>query len=111
MAHSILPIERKNGTIIFAIVFHGDSLDRIKNHDPGVAEGLWLATANRLPQRLLRDSDIMVCYEENAEEFAAKVTGKTPVEIMKYLQRGFESRPGEDKAVPVVVGRVPKSDE
>lgn len=104
MPSTIVPL-RRNGKRVYAIVFHEDSLERIKNHDPAVVQGNWMSMASKELSGLVRDCDLMICYEEFDELRAkAEELRDKPELLVKWLSRHWEDRPGEATATPVKVG-------
>jgi hypothetical protein len=95
---SLIPLPGKH-KVIFAVVFHEDSLERIANHDPALVGGEGFAQALDLVGAALDKADILICYEADVLAFRAKVKELGNVQaVAQYLARNSDLRPGEDKA-------------
>ena len=93
----------QNGKMVFCIVIHDSSMDRMKQSDPSVVEGATLLRALRGANLLLSDVDILLCYEPDVETFQQRCRELgNPHAVLKWLGRGWQNNPG-DVGDPVVV--------
>ena len=96
-----------NDKLVVCIVFHGDGLERVRNHDPAVVQGadvqqsLKQAFAPPLPM-----VDVFIAYEEDEQAFQAKCQGLGSTRaIMRYLARNWTNLEGEP-GPPIKLGTV-----
>ena len=92
--------------MVFCVVFHTDSFDRITANDPGVVEGDVLMKLRIDRQRLLPglrfdQVDLLVCYEPDERVFAdkCKELGGDGEKIVQWLGRGWKNLPGDTDPV------------
>jgi hypothetical protein len=99
--HSVCAIPH-NGRLVLCIVFHGDSYERIRRHDPAVLPNhdLLAVLPVKLHQLPLSMIEVLVAYEEDMEAFKAKAHSfATKAELLQYLARGWENKPEDQKPV------------
>jgi hypothetical protein len=81
------------------VVFHDDSLERMKQHDPAILECVYLQhlKVDALP---LETTDFMFCYEPDQAVFEAKCQelGSNKA-ILRWLGRGWANQPAERDSV------------
>lgn len=100
--HSLFLARRDPKPPTIVVVFHGDAIQRMMNHDPAVLEGSQIT--ERLLQGLpipLAIFDWLFCYEESQEAFVAKckALGGDTRKIVAWLGRNWEHR-SEDE-IPI----------
>lgn len=101
MAYTV-GVAKHRGKIVFMVVLHGDSMERIAANDPAVVEGSLLAMSVHGPRSLLlSDIDIVIGYEPDANAFAelAKANLNDPHKTLEYLSRGWQDRPEDSNEI------------
>jgi hypothetical protein len=94
-----------NGKTVIIVVFHGDAMQRIEQHDPAIVEGTLLTRLRGDGQSLgdmanLKLTDLMICYEPDQAAFEAKCRELgSAAAILQWLGRGWEDRPAERDTV------------
>jgi hypothetical protein len=97
--HSVI-VAPHNGKNVIIIVFHADSLDRLKSNDPAIVEGSVIPYLAQMGFVSLPRTDFMICYEPDQAAFSAKCRElKEPKAILQWLGRGWQNRPGERDTV------------
>ena|ERR1700692_3342529 len=103
--YTIVPVPRPD-KVIFCVVLHDDSMERIKSNDPAVITGNYVAMMIGLkPEQgmAFERFDFLVAYEPSQDEFEAKCKELGDAQkVLAYLGRNWKTEPG-DYAEPVRV--------
>ena len=111
--HSVV-LAPHNGKTVVIVVFHGDAMQRMEQHDPAILEGVYIRKLRRPDSfgnemMYLPGTDFMFCYEPDQQEFEAKCRELGDAKaVLQWLGRGWENRQDERDTLISITSIGPK---